>query len=223
MIALAFLVVFYPAMAFGLALGLLIGALALGAQTSTTAVEFSAARAGNGPSDFTSRSRSALSPGSAHESEWQKAPDGGPARVTFTADTLAASDPAGATAHLRVALDGVAASERDDPLPARSVPARVASLRAVLIAVDRAAREFGQHPGLMVGVTFCESSLDHSKVGPAGEIGAMQFLGATFARYGAELGYAPEHIHDLTAQARTAAYMWSLGEAKQWSCWRAMR
>lgn len=37
------------------------------------------------------------------------------------------------------------------------------------------------------------------------------------------LVYTPEDIHDLTAQARTAAYMWSIGEARHWSCWRSMR
>lgn len=160
-----------------------------------------------------------------------------PARANSHADDTpaAANDQPGATTHQPIALapQSEAAPDRGDLLPATVVLGSGSStsieapkpepLHAVLLAIHRAAIEFGQDPGLFVGNVYCESSFDHAKRGAAGEIGALQFLPATFARYGRDLGYAPEDVDDLTAQARTAAYMWSIGEARQWSCWRSMQ
>jgi len=186
---------------------------ALGAGLSTSyrsfAVEGPAARAGRmveareiGTVRVTGRT-----PGD--PAEFGTTPSIEPARATSHADatTSAASDEA--TAPQPPVLTTQVERSRDDP-----------PTSTVLNAIHRAAREFGQHPGRMVGVAYCESTFDSTKVGAAGERGLWQFKASTWSENAARLGYGPEHITDVVASSRVAAEMWSRGMQARWTCAR---
>lgn len=142
--------------------------------------------------------------------------DGLPSTMADEAREL--SEPARATLphHAEDVLSAASVTQREDPPTA----VRVNELRVVLSAIHRAAIEFGQHPGRMVGVAYCESSFDPTEVGDAGERGIFQFTEDTWTENAPALGYGPDDITDVVASSRVAAEMWSRGMQARWSCWR---
>lgn len=88
-----------------------------------------------------------------------------------------------------------------------------------------AAVRFGISPDQLVAVARCESGLRADAVGDHGaSVGILQFKEATFranaVRY---FGYSVGDLRrDVEASAVVAAWMWTRGQAYQWTCWRTL-
>jgi soluble lytic murein transglycosylase-like protein len=70
----------------------------------------------------------------------------------------------------------------------------------------------------LLRVARCESGLNPSAFNPSGSTGLFQFMPGTFAHNAPLAGHPGASIWDPVAQADTAAYMFSRGEAHQWVC-----
>ena len=71
--------------------------------------------------------------------------------------------------------------------------------------------------GLRVG--WCESRYNPSAINArSGASGLFQFMPATWAANSVRAGYAGASVFDPVASANVAAYMFSRGQAAQWSC-----
>ena len=90
----------------------------------------------------------------------------------------------------------------------------------VLALILSASTEFGQDYKTMERVAYCESRFDVWAKNPHSDAsGLFQFMPRTFDHYAVKLyGFGPQFIWDPEVQARTAAYMFSLGEKRQWQC-----
>ncbi len=96
---------------------------------------------------------------------------------------------------------------------------RATSGRAEIEHVIRtAALEFGVDQDALLRVAVCESQLDPLAIGPADELGLLQFRPKTFRANARALGYTLADILDVRAQARVAAEMWSRDQQWQWTC-----
>lgn len=73
-------------------------------------------------------------------------------------------------------------------------------------------------------VISCESSFKEgawNKKDPhGGAKGIAQFLQPTFNRYSKEVGIENTDIWNTEHQLETMAYMFSIGQAKQWTCYK---
>jgi len=73
----------------------------------------------------------------------------------------------------------------------------------------------------------CESNFRidaHNKTDPyGGAKGIAQFLQPTFDRYAPLAGIENGDPFNPEDAIRTMAYMFSIGEAKQWTCWRLIK
>lgn len=150
-----------------------------------------------------------------------------PAREAPAPDRL----PPEATAVARAAVPGeIAASPSDagngtteeaERRASGGVAARMqaATGKAEIEQVIRAAAlEFGVDQEALLRVAVCESQLDPLAIGPADELGILQFRPKTFRANARALGYTLTDILEVRAQARVAAEMWSRGQQWQWSC-----
>ena len=92
--------------------------------------------------------------------------------------------------------------------------------------VESYARKYGVDSGMLVATVRCESGFSptaHNKRDPnGGSFGIAQFQWATFYKW-APLLFSEPNIHDSYQQLETMAYMWSKGQAGQWSCWYLVR
>jgi soluble lytic murein transglycosylase-like protein len=99
------------------------------------------------------------------------------------------------------------------PRQAPVAPAEIASI--VRAAADR----WGADPDTLLRVAWCESRYNPSAYNHAsGATGLFQFMPATFARNSARAGFGDASIWDPVASANTAAYMFAIGQARQWAC-----
>lgn len=89
--------------------------------------------------------------------------------------------------------------------------------------IEYYAQSYGVNPQVMHTVIKCESSYietAYNKTDPLGGAkGIGQFLQPTFNHY-SKLAGAESDIWNTDAQLKTMAYMFSIGEAKQWTCYR---
>ena len=86
-------------------------------------------------------------------------------------------------------------------------------------AIYTACGNFGCNPGQLIRVMYCESggrSNAYNKSGPY--IGLFQFLSSTFNANARRAGIANPSVWDPYQQINVAAYMFSIGQAGQWSC-----
>ncbi len=84
-----------------------------------------------------------------------------------------------------------------------------------------AGMEFGVDPKWLLRVAMCESKLDVNAIGDGGmSLGLMQMQAHTFVGYSrlSGLGYTLADLTDPEAQSRLAAWAFSTGRAKAWSC-----
>lgn len=76
----------------------------------------------------------------------------------------------------------------------------------------------------MTGTLMCESALKPKAYNPAdpygGAKGIGQFLQPTFDFYSPKAGIKKGDIWDIKDSLWTMAYMFSIGQAKQWTEWR---
>lgn len=89
--------------------------------------------------------------------------------------------------------------------------------------IDHYATMYGVRAETMHATIKCESNYietAHNKSDPMGGAkGIAQFLQPTFNHYSKLAGAEPD-IWNTDAQLQTMAYMFSIGEAKQWTCYR---
>ena len=75
----------------------------------------------------------------------------------------------------------------------------------------------------MLKVAICESSLNpkafNKTDGIGGSYGVFQFQKSTFLRYSKQLNEELDY-YSTYDQAKVAAYMFSLGQQRQWSCYQ---
>lgn len=90
--------------------------------------------------------------------------------------------------------------------------------------VDKQAKAFHTFADKMHTTIDCESQYNvraHNKSDPyGGAFGVAQFLTPTFNKYAPLAGVENPDIHNPEHQLQTMAYMFSIGEAKQWTCFR---
>lgn len=223
MIAAAFTMIFYPALIAGLSLGLLIGALALGALSSTGGVSLVMSESAPMGTDRLGVDGSAARV-ELVEHEAVPAPDKPEQAVSSTvqasarATSHADDDPAGSEAAMApqpsvLTTHGLAVT------PPVSSVLTVTRSRVEQMSRSAAIRH-GLDPDWYAGVIFCESSFRANARGAAREIGAAQFKGATFDWFSrlSGLGYAPSDIHDPYRNIDLAAWGMANGYAGHWTC-----
>lgn len=92
--------------------------------------------------------------------------------------------------------------------------------------VDFWANEYGVSAEEMHRTINCESSYvetAHNKSDPhGGAIGIGQFLTPTFRAYSKEAGIEDADIWNTDHQLQTMAYMFSINQARQWTCARKL-
>lgn len=101
----------------------------------------------------------------------------------------------------------------------RALGTRVAAAPSDIEQIIRdAAAKFGADPGQLLRVAWCESRYNPGAYNASGASGLFQFMPQTFAVNSVRAGYAGASIWDPVASANVAAYMFSMGQAGQWSC-----
>jgi len=85
--------------------------------------------------------------------------------------------------------------------------------------IRAAAARWGADPSQLLRVAYCESRYNPSAYNASsGASGLFQFLATTWAANSVRAGYAGASVFDPVANANTAAYMFGIGQARQWSC-----
>jgi hypothetical protein len=96
---------------------------------------------------------------------------------------------------------------------AQPVPSDIESV------IRSAAAAWGADASQLLRVAWCESRYNPSAVNArSGASGLFQFMPATWAANSVRAGYAGVSVFDPVASANVAAYMFSRGQAAQWSC-----
>jgi hypothetical protein len=92
--------------------------------------------------------------------------------------------------------------------------------------VDFWANEYNVSAKEMHATIKCESGYSetaHNKSDPMGGAkGIGQFLTPTFSAYSKKAGIEGADIWNTDHQLQTMAYMFSVGEKHQWTCWRKL-
>ncbi|MDP9280814.1 MAG: G5 domain-containing protein [Chloroflexota bacterium] len=82
-----------------------------------------------------------------------------------------------------------------------------------------AAATWGADPNQLLRVAWCESRYNPYAVNArSSAAGLFQFMPATWAANSVRAGYGGASVFDVVANANTAAFMFSRGQAWQWSC-----
>jgi len=98
-------------------------------------------------------------------------------------------------------------------------PAVPAAAPAEIEAIIRAAAaRWGADPTQLLRVAWCESRYNPSAYNASGASGLFQFMPRTWAANSVRAGYSGASVWDPVASANTAAYMFSIGQAGQWTC-----
>jgi hypothetical protein len=98
-------------------------------------------------------------------------------------------------------------------------PAAPAAAPGDIEAIIRtAAARWGADPTQLLRVAWCESRYNPLAQNASGASGLFQFMPRTWAANSIRAGYGGASVFDAVASANTAAYMFSIGQAGQWSC-----
>ena len=98
-------------------------------------------------------------------------------------------------------------------------PAAPAAAPAEIESIIRtAAARWGADPTQLLRVAWCESRYNPSAYNASGASGLFQFMPRTWAANSVRAGFGGASVWDPVASANTAAYMFSIGQAGQWSC-----
>ena len=98
-------------------------------------------------------------------------------------------------------------------------PAAPAAAPADIESIIRtAAARWGADPTQLLRVAWCESRYNPSAYNASGASGLFQFMPRTWAANSVRAGFGGASVWDPVASANTAAYMFSIGQAGQWSC-----
>ncbi len=99
-----------------------------------------------------------------------------------------------------------------------------ASSQSAIEAISYWSPVYGVSTERMIGLAMCESSLRPEAINPSyyagggNPSGIFQFLPGTFYANAARAGVANPDIWNVNQQAQVAAYMISIGQARQWAC-----
>jgi hypothetical protein len=88
-------------------------------------------------------------------------------------------------------------------------------IQSIIVA---AADRFGVDSSWLLRVAKCESGFNPNAYNASGASGLFQFMPATFAANSVRAGFGGASIWDPVASANTAAYMFSVGQSRQWTC-----
>lgn len=93
--------------------------------------------------------------------------------------------------------------------------------------IDVVAKKYEVNAQLMRATISCESGFNESAYNGSdpygGAHGIAQFLKPTFYRYASQLKIESPDIWNTDQQLELMAYMFSIGEAKQWTCWHIVK
>ncbi|MGH2491476.1 MAG: G5 domain-containing protein [Candidatus Limnocylindria bacterium] len=85
--------------------------------------------------------------------------------------------------------------------------------------IRAAAARWGADPAQLLRVAWCESRYNPLAYNTSsGASGLFQFMPRTWAANSVRAGYGGASVFDAVASANTAAFMFSIGQAGQWSC-----
>lgn len=102
---------------------------------------------------------------------------------------------------------------------AKVTPTNYASFDYETLIRERC-NQLGCNPDQVIRIMYCESGGRANAVnrGGSGASGLFQFMPRTFAANAARIGLAGASIWDPRAQIYVATYMFSIGQAGQWTC-----
>lgn len=87
--------------------------------------------------------------------------------------------------------------------------------------ITRYAQMYGVNAKRLRATLVCESNLNPKAYNPNDpSYGIGQFLKPTFYNYAREVGIKDPYIWDVDQQLQIASYMFSTGQARQWTCYR---
>ena len=96
------------------------------------------------------------------------------------------------------------------------VPAPAGDIQGI---IRDAAAKWGADESQLLRVAYCESRYNPTAFNASsGASGLFQFLATTWAANSVRAGYAGASVFDPVANANTAAYMFGIGQARQWLC-----
>lgn len=110
------------------------------------------------------------------------------------------------------------------PNPVSSSVVVQASRDEVIATITYWANYYGIDPAWMLRVAKCESGYSVTALnrnyyaGGGNPTGIFQFLPQTFAANAARVGIANPNIWDYRQQAQVAAWMFKIGQSRQWQC-----
>ncbi|HKW78600.1 MAG TPA: G5 domain-containing protein [Candidatus Limnocylindria bacterium] len=85
--------------------------------------------------------------------------------------------------------------------------------------IRAAAADWGADADQLLRVAWCESRYNPSAYNASsGASGLFQFMAATWTANSARAGYGGASVFDPVASANTAAFMFSIGQSRQWAC-----
>ena len=89
----------------------------------------------------------------------------------------------------------------------------------IAVVIQAAAAKHGVDPETLLRVAYCESRYDPLAYNSVlGASGLFQIIPATWRANSARAGYGGASVWDPVANANVAAWMFSIGQARQWSC-----
>ena len=97
--------------------------------------------------------------------------------------------------------------------PAPPPPSEIAAI------IRAAAAKYGVDAEQLLRVAYCESRYDPLAYNSVlGASGLFQIIPGTWRANSVAAGYGGASVFDAVANANVAAYMFSIGQARQWSC-----
>jgi len=149
----------------------------------------------------------------------------GESRVTFlvravngveTERTIIASEPISAGIPASRLAETVIAPFNEPAILERILESHRGEIAAIIRA---AAAKYGVDPEQLLRVAYCESRYDPLAYNSVlGASGLFQIIPGTWRANSVAAGYGGASVFDPVANANVAAYMFSIGQARQWSC-----
>lgn len=112
----------------------------------------------------------------------------------------------------------IAEAQKVVQVPTQPQTAVVAPAGDIQSIIVKWAGHYNTDAGQLLRVANCESHYNVNAYNPSGATGLFQFMPGTFLGNARRVGLANPDIHNAEHQAQVAAYMFSIGQARQWVC-----
>lgn len=112
----------------------------------------------------------------------------------------------------------IAEAQKVVQVPTQPQTAVVAPAGDIQSIIVKWANHYNTDAGQLLRVANCESHYNVNAYNPSGATGLFQFMPGTFLGNAKRVGLANPDIHNAEHQAQVAAYMFSIGQARQWVC-----